>query len=126
MFDGRDLDDTERMFDDWQAGTEARAAGARELSVRLAGLTATARSADDLVEVQVSATGDLVGLELAEGIRDRPAAETARQILATLQTARVSLTEAVTAAAGETVGADSTTGQAVIAGCRGRVQELGG
>jgi hypothetical protein len=123
MFDGRDLDDTERMVDDWQAGIEARAAGARELSVRLAGLTATARSADDLVEVRVGATGDLVGLELAEGIRNRPAAETAREILATLRAARISLTEAVTVAAAETVGADSTTGQAVIASYRGRVRE---
>src|SRR5689334_6734433 len=112
MFDGRDLDDTERMVDDWQAGIEARAAGAQELSIRLAALTASARSADDLVEVKVGATGDLIGLELAEGIRGRPAAETAREILATLRAARISLTEAVTAAAAETVGADSAPGQA--------------
>ena len=123
MFDGRDLDETERMVDDWQAGIEARAAGAQELSIRLAALTASARSADELVEVKVGATGDLVGLELAEGIRGRPAAETAREILATLRAARISLTEAVTAAAAETVGTNSATGQAVIATYRGRVRE---
>jgi hypothetical protein len=123
MFDGRDLDDTERMVDDWQAGIEARAAGAQELSIRLATMTASARSADDLVEVKVGATGDLVGLELAEGIRGRPAAVTAREILATLRAARISLTEAVTAAAAETVGADSATGQAVIATYLRRVRE---
>jgi hypothetical protein len=123
MFDGRDLGDTERMVDDWQDGIEARAAGARELSIRLAALSASARSADGLVEVMVGATGDLVGLELAEGIRERPAAETAREILTTLRAARISLIEAVKAVAAETVGADSATGQAVIASYRGRVRE---
>jgi hypothetical protein len=111
------------MVDDWQDGIEARAAGARELSIRLAALSASARSADGLVEVMVGATGDLVGLELAEGIRERPAAETAREIVATLRAARISLIEAVKAVAAETVGADSATGQAVIASYRGRVRE---
>jgi hypothetical protein len=123
MFDGRDLGNAERMVDDWQDGIEARAAGARELSIRLAALTASARSADGLVEVKVGATGDLVGLELAEGIRERPAAETARGILATLRAARISLIEAVKAVAAETVGTDSATGRAVIASYRGRVRE---
>jgi hypothetical protein len=29
MFEGRDLDDAERLVDDWQAGIEARAAQAQ-------------------------------------------------------------------------------------------------
>jgi hypothetical protein len=115
MFDGRGFDDAERMIDDWQAGFEARASQARELSARLATLSATARSPDDLVTVTVGSAGDLVGLELAEGIRQRPAAETAAQILATLRAARVTLTSLVTEVTSETVGADSATGQAVIA-----------
>lgn len=115
MFDGRDLDDAERMIDDWQAGFEQRAAEAKALSARLGTLTATARSDDGLVTVTVGASGAIAGLELAEGIRDRPAADTARAILATLRAAQTSLTRAATEATAETLGAGSETGRAVIA-----------
>ncbi|MBL7260590.1 YbaB/EbfC family nucleoid-associated protein [Paractinoplanes lichenicola] len=114
MFDGRDLEDAARMIEDWQAGVEARAAQTRELSGRLAAVTATARSDDGLVELTVGATGDLVRLELGEGIRGRPADETARAILATLHAARQALTAQVTAVTTEVVGAESETGRAVI------------
>jgi DNA-binding protein YbaB len=115
MFDGRDLDEAERLVDDWQAGFEERAAQARALSARLGSLTATATSEDELVTVTVGASGTVADLELEEGIRDRPAAETARAILATLRAAQASLTKAATEATAETVGADSETGKAVIA-----------
>jgi DNA-binding protein YbaB len=115
MFDGRDLDEAERMVDDWQAGFEERAVQARALSARLGSLTATAESEDELVKVTVGASGTMSDLALEEGIRDRPAAETARAILATLRAAQASLTKAATQATAETVGADSETGKAVIA-----------
>jgi DNA-binding protein YbaB len=115
MFDDRNLDEAARLVDDWQAGIEARAARARQLAARLGALTADARSADGLVSVTVGSSGAITGLELKEGIRDRPADETARAILATVGAAQASLAAAVTAAAAETVGADSETGKAVIA-----------
>jgi len=115
MFDGRDFDAAERLVDDWQAGIEARAAQTRELSARLGALTATAHSDDGLVSVTVGASGALTALELKDGIRDQPAAETARTILATVRAAHASLTAAATAATAETVGADSETGRAIIA-----------
>ena len=121
MFDGQDFEAAERMIDDWQAGLEARAARARELSARLARLSACARSDDRLVTVTVGASGDLVGLELDERIRRRPAAETARSILTTLRVAQAGLTEAVADATAETVGADSATGRAVLASYTGRL-----
>jgi hypothetical protein len=120
MFDGRDLDDAERLVDDWQAGIEARAAAARELSERLAGLTASARSDDDLVTVTLGASGVMTGLELADGIRRQPAADTARSILETMRAAQATLTAAATEITAETVGADSATGQAVIASFQAR------
>jgi DNA-binding protein YbaB len=123
MFDGRDFDAAEQLVDDWQAGIEARAAQARELSARLAELSATARSDDELVTVTVGSSGDLAALELDERIRDRPAAETAREIMATLRVARATLTAAVTEVTAETLGADSATGQAVIASYTGRLGE---
>jgi hypothetical protein len=121
MLDGRDFEAAERMIDDWQAGIEARAVRARELSARLARLSARARSDDRLVTVTVGASGDLVGLELDERTRQRPAAETARTILRTLRAAQARLIEAVADATAETVGADSATGRAVLASYAGRL-----
>jgi DNA-binding protein YbaB len=115
MFDGPDLDAAERRVDDWQAGFEQRAAQARELATRLAALSASARSEDGHITVTVGATGMLTGLELDEEVRRRPAAETARQILATLAAAQADLTTRATEITAETVGADSETGRAVIA-----------
>ena len=115
MFDGPDLAAAERRIDDWQAGFTQRAEQARELAGRLAALSASARSADGHVAVTVGATGMLTGLELDEKVRRQPAAETARQILATLAAAQSDLTAQATAVTAETVGADTETGKAVIA-----------
>jgi len=115
MFEGPDLDAAERRIDDWQAGFEQRAAQARELAARLAVLTASARSDDGLVTVTVGGNGMLTGLELDEDVRRQPADETARQILATLAAAQSDLAKRATSVTAETVGADSETGQAVIA-----------
>ena len=115
MIDPSDLDSAEQWVDDWQAGFEERAAQARELAARLSELSVTARSEDGLVEVTVGASGALVGLELEEGIRRRPAAETAQEILATLGAAQTAMTKAATEVTAQTVGADSETGRAVIA-----------
>jgi len=124
MFDGRDFEAAERMIDDWQAGIEARAARAKELSARLARLSARVRSDDRLVTITVGSSGDLVGLELDERTRQRPAAETARAILKTLRAAQGRLAEAVADATAETVGTDSATGRAVIASYTGRLGGL--
>jgi hypothetical protein len=115
MFDGSDLDAAERMVDDWQAGFEQRATQARDLATRLAGLTASARSDDGFVTVTIGPDGAMIGLELDEAVRRRPAAETARQILATLAAAQADLTAQATTVTAETVGADSETGKAVLA-----------
>lgn len=114
MFDGRELDEAQRWIDSWQNAIEVRAGRARELSARLSRLTRTARSPDGLVTVTVGASGDLAGLELAEAIRRRPAAATARDILTTLSAARAALTAAVVVETEATIGADSATGRAVI------------
>lgn len=122
MFDAPDLDAAERRVDDWQAGFEQRAAQARELAGRLAQLTVSAHSDDGLVTVTVGGGGALTGLELEEGVRRQPAAETARQILATLAAAQAELTAQATVITGETVGAESETGKAVIASLARRQQ----
>jgi DNA-binding protein YbaB len=108
------LDAAQRWVDDWQSGIEEQAARARALSQRVSGLTATATSDDGLVEVTVGSSGALTGLRLDEAIRQRPAAQTAGQILAVTRAALARLTEQAAEAVAETVGEDSPTGQAVI------------
>ena len=115
MFDGSDLDAVERQVDDWQAGFEQRAAQARDLAARLAGLTASARSDDGFITVTVGSDGAMTGLELDEQVRRKPAAETAQRILATLTAAQADLIAQATTVTEETVGADSETGKAVLA-----------
>lgn len=115
MFDGSDLDAAERLVDDWQTGFEQRAEQARDLAGRLAALTASARSADGLVTVTVGPDGTMTGLQIDEEVRRQPAAETARQILATQAAARADLIARATEVTEETVGADSETGKAVLA-----------
>ena len=119
MLDGDDLDAAEQRVDEWESGLSARAAAARELAARLSELSVSATSSDDLVTVTVNSSG-LTGLELAEGIRQRPAKETAAAIVATLRQAQTELTKAATAVTEETVGAESETGKAVIAAYQAR------
>ncbi|MET3421466.1 DNA-binding protein YbaB [Actinoplanes tereljensis] len=116
MFDGISWDDADRTIDDWQAGFERRAAQARELAGRMEAITATACSRDRLVEVTVGRSGELTDLRLDEEIRQQPAARTAREILATIATARVALAGKVREAVEDTIGAESETGRAVLKG----------
>jgi hypothetical protein len=98
VFGGRSFDlgaqrpgAAEDLVDGWLAKIEEQATRRHDLAVRLAALTATAESAAGLVSVTVGATGLVTGLALAEGIRDRPAADTARDILTTLGAAQALL-----------------------------------
>jgi hypothetical protein len=138
MFDGRDLDEAARFADDGrtartrreqqdqspalQPGVAAHAATTRALSKRLASLTASARSDDGLVRVTVGPSGLVTDLELAEGIRRLPAAETALLILRTMRTAQSALAALATSVTTETVGASSATGMAIIESYTARLQ----
>ncbi|BCY05911.1 YbaB/EbfC family nucleoid-associated protein [Actinoplanes sp. L3-i22] len=117
MFDDHDLGDAQSWIDEWRSGFAERARWARELSARLHRMSGTARSPDGLIAVTVGPGGDLLGLELGEGIRQRPATETAAAICATVRAAREALARAVREATDETVGAESATGRAVAAAC---------
>ncbi|MEV4349514.1 YbaB/EbfC family nucleoid-associated protein [Actinoplanes sp. NPDC049596] len=116
MFDGRGFEAAEQMVDDWQEGFERRAAQARELAARMEGLRATGRSPDGLVEVTVGRAGELTGLHLDEDIRRQPASTTEREILAAVSAARTALAEKVRHAVDDTLGADTESGRAILAG----------
>jgi DNA-binding protein YbaB len=104
----------ERQVDEWQEGFERRAARAREMAARMAGLQASARSSDGLIEVTVGRSGELTDLTLSEQTRHRSAASLARAILATVADARAELADKATTVVSETIGADSEAGRAVL------------
>lgn len=101
-------------IEQWQRGFEERAAQARALTQRTSGLSATAREGDGIVEVTVGSDGHITELRLDEDIRRQSAATTARQILAAVNSAKVSIAQEFAQATAETVGLDTATGRALM------------
>lgn len=121
MIDGPDAGLSLDRIDEWERGFAERAAQARALAERTAQLSATASGGDELIEVTVGPNGQITDLRLDEEIRRQPAATTARQILSTVRAAQRALLQQVEGVAAETVGADSTTGKAVLSSLRARL-----
>ena len=109
------------LIDVWERGFAERAAQARMLAERTARLSATVREADGLVEVTVGSNGQVTDLRLDEQIRAQSAATTARQILTAIRAAKSSLVRQYGEVTAATVGADSETGRAVLAGLNARL-----
>ncbi len=80
----------------------------------MARLNASVQSSDGLIEVTVGRSGELTDLRLSEQTRHRSAASLARDILATVADARAELADRAAAVVGETIGADSEAGRAVL------------
>ncbi|GIM89747.1 hypothetical protein Ato02nite_015400 [Paractinoplanes toevensis] len=108
-------------IDEWERGFAERAAQAKALAERSAQLSATGRAGDGAVEVTVDSNGQLTGVRLEEEIRRQPAATTARQIMAAVRAAQADLVRQYGQVTAETVGADSETGKAVLAGLNARL-----
>jgi len=109
-----DLNAAARWVDDWQSSIEDRAARAKALSERVAGLRASARSRDGLVAVTVDSTGAVADLQLDERVRDRPAADTAHAILTVMRAAQAELAPLVRQAATEELGTNDPTTEAIV------------
>jgi DNA-binding protein YbaB len=111
--------------DDWESKLAQRAARAREVSARLTALTATARDRAGLISVTVSSSGSIVDLTLDERSRQQSAAETARQILATVRTAQAQLLEQIRAASQQAYGDGSATAESIVESYRQRLHPDG-
>jgi DNA-binding protein YbaB len=118
VFIGGNWDAAEQAVNAWQAGFDRRAEQARELATRMAGITASGRAADGRVEVTIGRSGELIRLHLDEETRGQSAAQTARDILTATASAREDLARKVADAVDETVGSDTETGRAILAGYR--------
>lgn len=104
-------------------GVDERAATAKELADRVAALSSTASGVKGTVTVTVDGSGQVSDLRLAAAAGRMPPDELAREILATMRRAQAGLAALATQAVAETVGADTDTGRAVIAGFARRYPE---
>lgn len=121
VFDGESAGEALERIDEWERSLSRRAEQARELARRTAELTATARSRDGLVEVTVDAEGRVERIHLDERTRQQPAETTARDLMETLRAATALLFKQFQEATADTVGAETETGQMLIAGLRKRL-----
>lgn len=123
VFDGESAGEALERIDEWERSLSRRAEQAQELARRTADLTATARSRDGLVEVTVGAEGRVERIHLDERTRQQPAETTARDLMETLRAATALLFKQFQEATADTVGAETETGQMLIAGLRKRLGE---
>jgi DNA-binding protein YbaB len=121
MFDGESADEALARIDEWERSLSRRAEQAQELARRTAELSATARSRDGLVEVAVDAEGRVKHIHLDERTREQSAETTARTLMSTLRAASASLLKQFEEVTAETVGAETETGQMLVAGLRKRL-----
>ncbi|MFI6270133.1 YbaB/EbfC family nucleoid-associated protein [Micromonospora zamorensis] len=110
---GQDPDATQELMHSWAAQLSARAQAAADLSDRVATIAASAVGANGAVRVTVAASGALTDLRLDDRVQRIPGAELASIIMAAIARAQAGLTEQVSIAVHDTVGADSETGRAV-------------
>jgi hypothetical protein len=104
----------EEWIDEWLSSISARAVQTRQLSERVAGVSASASSSDGAVQATVSSSGVLTDLRLGEPVRAWPARRIAAEILAVLREAQSRLAARVAEVAAQTVGERSPTAQAMV------------
>ena len=121
MFGYESVDGALERIDEWERSMARRAEQAQALTTRAAEMWATARSRSGLVELTVGAEGQLVHLHLDERTRQRPAAETASDIMEALQAAKSDLIRQFDTATAETGGAGSETGRMLTESLRRRL-----
>ncbi|HET6530205.1 MAG TPA: YbaB/EbfC family nucleoid-associated protein [Actinoplanes sp.] len=110
----RKLDDAGGWVRSWSSQVSGRAEAATALADRVAVLTASATGAEGAIRVTVTSSGNLTELELADDVRRLSGAALAEQIMRVYRRAQAGLTERVAEAVGETVGAETETGRAVL------------
>ncbi|MBT8224133.1 MAG: YbaB/EbfC family nucleoid-associated protein [Dactylosporangium sp.] len=113
----------EQWVADWAASISARAEAARALADRVAALSSVASSGDGAVRVTVASSGAMTGLDLDDRVLDWPADRIAAEILTTMHRAQSDLAAQAADTVADTVGRDSETGRAVVAGFQRRFPE---
>ncbi|WP_157441854.1 YbaB/EbfC family nucleoid-associated protein [Actinoplanes awajinensis] len=113
-----DAEDARERLEAWQADASRRAAGTQAAAAGLSALRVTAADASGAVEVTVDSTGTLADVRLSARVQRMSLEQSQLAIMGAYRNARVKLAEAAAEVVRETVGADSATGRALLAGFR--------
>ncbi|RQX19262.1 hypothetical protein DDE19_04795 [Micromonospora ureilytica] len=113
-----DAEDARERLEAWQANASRRAADTQAASAGLRALRVTASDAHGIVEVTVDSTGAMADVRLSARAQRVSLEQTQQAIMGAYRNARVKLAEAAAEVVRETVGADSATGRALLAGFR--------
>lgn len=122
MNDPLSLAGAEQWLDEWTASVADSAAQTRRMADRAAKLTATATNADGSVEVTVGSGGSITDLRLDDLVRRWPTEQLSSEILSTIREAQRNLSKRMATVVEETVGANTPSGQAILAGLRERTE----
>lgn len=110
-------------MDDWSASVQRQVEQGKAFADRVAAVSATATGRHGAVEVTVGGSGTVTALHLDDRVRDWPAKELADEILAVMRRAQAQLAAKVSQVAADTIGADSPSAHAVVAGYTQRFPE---
>ncbi|GAA1670022.1 hypothetical protein GCM10009830_14860 [Glycomyces endophyticus] len=111
-----DVEGARQQLEDWMARAEQRAAETQAAAAGLQALLITATDDNGIVETTIDHSGNLVDVRVNDRVTRQPAPFTARAMLQAYQNAKRKLAEAAAEVVRETVGADSPTGRALMAG----------
>ena len=111
-----DVEGARARLEAWKADAERRAADTQAASAGLQALKVSATDVNGMIEATIDHSGSLVHVRANDRITRQPAEYTARAMLQAYQNARRELAEAAAEVVRETVGADSATGRALLAG----------
>lgn len=111
-----DAEDARERLEAWQADASRRAADTQAASAGLRALRVTAADAHGAVEVTVDSTGAMTDVRLSARVQRMSLEQTQQAIMGAYRNARVKLAEAAAEVVRETIGTDSATGRALLAG----------
>lgn len=112
-------------LDEWKQNTARRLEESQMMVARMEKLKATVTSTDGKVTVTVNAHGIVTDLKLREDVKGDNAERTQATIMSTMAKARNELGKTAAQVVKDTVGHDSETGKAIMAGFRKRLHKPG-
>lgn len=108
-------DDARERLEAWKGKIEKLAADTKDMSDRFQALQVTKSDRDRMAEVTVDSSGSLIGLKLTREIERSSPEVVAATIMSTIRAAKAELAGMTQEIIEETVGAESTAGQAIAA-----------
>ncbi|MFI7673164.1 YbaB/EbfC family nucleoid-associated protein [Actinophytocola sp. NPDC049390] len=108
-------DDARERLEAWQGKIEKLAADTKDMSDRFQALQVTRSDPNRMAEVTVDSTGSLIALRLTREIERSSPEVVAATIMSTIRAAKVELAGMTQEIIEDTVGAESSAGQAIAA-----------